>query len=203
MDEAHHLRNRTTAAWKFASELQKQFILLLTATPVQNNLEELFNLVTLLEPGLLSTQRDFSRRFRFQGGQTHAEECGRTARPAERSDGPQPPEHRRPAIHAAIRPHRIGRADARRTGVSTTPLAALVRSGLNAPTTRRRACNRMTLIMLQMALGSSAAAAAAMLDNLLDKPICRAEQRAALPELSEQASRARQQRQGRSRCCSC
>jgi SNF2 family DNA or RNA helicase len=67
VDEAHHLRNRATAAWKFASELRKQFILLLTATPVQNNLEELFNLVTLLEPGLLSTQRDFSRRFIARG----------------------------------------------------------------------------------------------------------------------------------------
>ena len=57
IDEAHHLRNRNTQLWRFASELQKQFILLLTATPVQNNLEELFNLVTLLEPGLLSTAR--------------------------------------------------------------------------------------------------------------------------------------------------
>src|SRR5260370_41159887 len=63
VDEAPPLRNRTTQAWKFASELQKQFILLLTATPVQNNLEELFNLVTLLEPGLLSTARQFQRQF--------------------------------------------------------------------------------------------------------------------------------------------
>ena len=63
VDEAHHLRNRNTQAWKFASELQKQFILLLTATPVQNNLEELFNLVTLLEPGLLSTAQQFQRHF--------------------------------------------------------------------------------------------------------------------------------------------
>src|SRR5262249_31874906 len=62
-DEAHHLRNRNTQAWKFASEIQKQFILLLTAPPVQNNLEELFNLVTLLEPGLLSTARQFQRHF--------------------------------------------------------------------------------------------------------------------------------------------
>ena len=63
VDEAHHLRNRNTQTWKFASEIQKQFILLLTATPVQNNLEELFNLVTLLEPGLLSTARQFQRHF--------------------------------------------------------------------------------------------------------------------------------------------
>src|SRR5439155_5975526 len=63
VDEAHHLRNRTTQLWRFASELRKQFILLLTATPVQNHLEELFNLVTLLEPGLLSTARQFQRHF--------------------------------------------------------------------------------------------------------------------------------------------
>jgi len=30
---------------------------------VQNNLEELFNLVTLLEAGLLSTARQFQRHF--------------------------------------------------------------------------------------------------------------------------------------------
>ena len=38
--------------------------LLLTATPVQNNLDELFNLVTLLEPGLLSTAKKFQKPFR-------------------------------------------------------------------------------------------------------------------------------------------
>src|SRR5207244_7702063 len=62
-DEAHDLRNRNTQLWMFASELRKQFILLLTATPVQNHLDELFNLVTLLEPGLLSTAKQFQRRF--------------------------------------------------------------------------------------------------------------------------------------------
>src|SRR5207245_4928390 len=61
--ESHHLRNRNTQAWKFAGGLQKQFILLLTATPVQNNLDELFNLVTLLEPGLLSTAKQFQKHF--------------------------------------------------------------------------------------------------------------------------------------------
>ena len=63
VDEAHHLRNRRTQLWRLASELHKQFTLLLTATPVQNNLEELFNLVTLLEPGLLRTSRQFQKSF--------------------------------------------------------------------------------------------------------------------------------------------
>ena len=46
----------------------------------------------------------------------------------------------------------------------------------------------MTLITLQMALGSSTAAAGSMLDNLLDKPILPGAQREALIELSNQAS---------------
>jgi SNF2 family DNA or RNA helicase len=64
-DEAHHLRNRNTQTWKFASAIQKQFILLLTATPVQNNLEELFNLFTLLEQRLRESGHDLAV---FHGG---------------------------------------------------------------------------------------------------------------------------------------
>ena len=67
VDEAHHLRNRGTLLWKFASSLNKRYILLLTATPLQNDLEELYNLVTLLQPGLLSTARRFRRTFTSRG----------------------------------------------------------------------------------------------------------------------------------------
>ena len=63
IDEAHHFRNRNTVLWKFANSLRKRYILLLTATPVQNNLEELYNLVTLLQPGLLSTAKRFQQQF--------------------------------------------------------------------------------------------------------------------------------------------
>ena len=63
VDEAHHFRNKNTVLWKFANALQKKYILLLTATPVQNNLDELYNLVTLLQPGLLSTAKRFQQQF--------------------------------------------------------------------------------------------------------------------------------------------
>jgi superfamily II DNA or RNA helicase len=63
VDEAHHFRNKNTVLWKLASALQKKYILLLTATPVQNNLDELYNLVTLLQPGLLSTAKRFQQQF--------------------------------------------------------------------------------------------------------------------------------------------
>ncbi len=63
VDEAHHCRNRNTLLWKLVNAVPKRYLLLLTATPVQNNLEELYNLVTLLQPGLLSTARQFQHQF--------------------------------------------------------------------------------------------------------------------------------------------
>ncbi|MBA7628933.1 RNA polymerase-associated protein RapA [subsurface metagenome] len=49
VDEAHHLKNRSTFNWKLVNALKKRFLLLLTATPIENNLMELYNLVTLLK----------------------------------------------------------------------------------------------------------------------------------------------------------
>jgi SNF2 family DNA or RNA helicase len=63
IDEAHHLRNRRTQTWALANALHKKYMLLLTATPLQNSLDELFNLVTLLQPGLLGTLRKFQSRY--------------------------------------------------------------------------------------------------------------------------------------------
>jgi SNF2 family DNA or RNA helicase len=63
VDEAHYLRNRASQAWQAVNVLPRQYLLLLTATPVQNSLEELYNLVTLLQPGQLSSPRDFRNRF--------------------------------------------------------------------------------------------------------------------------------------------
>jgi len=67
VDEAHHLKNRVSVSWKFVNALQKKYILLLTATPVQNNLDELYNLITILKPGQLKTPREFQRQFVVHG----------------------------------------------------------------------------------------------------------------------------------------
>jgi SNF2 family DNA or RNA helicase len=67
VDEAHHLKNRSSASWKLVNKLQKRYILLLTATPVQNRLSELYNLVTVLKPGQLKSPREFSRQFVVRG----------------------------------------------------------------------------------------------------------------------------------------
>jgi SNF2 family DNA or RNA helicase len=67
VDEAHHLKNRATAGYKLLDSLKSRFLLLLTATPVENDLEELYNLVTLLKPGQLSTPAAFKRQFVEKG----------------------------------------------------------------------------------------------------------------------------------------
>jgi SNF2 family DNA or RNA helicase len=59
VDEAHHLKNRRTSNWKLVDGLNKRFLLLLSATPVQNNLVELYNLLTLLKPGIFKTEKEF------------------------------------------------------------------------------------------------------------------------------------------------
>lgn len=63
VDEAHYLRNRDSQAWQAVNGLPRHFLLLLTATPVQNSLDELYNLVTLLQPGQLPTPKEFRTRF--------------------------------------------------------------------------------------------------------------------------------------------
>lgn len=67
VDEAHRLRNHLTQGWKFVDALRLKYLLLLTATPVQNDLRELYNLVTLLEPGLLGTYRSFRKDYMVRG----------------------------------------------------------------------------------------------------------------------------------------
>jgi SNF2 family DNA or RNA helicase len=63
VDEAHHVKNRNTAGWRLINQLKSRYLLLITATPVETDLEELYNLITLLKPGQLSTPADFKKRF--------------------------------------------------------------------------------------------------------------------------------------------
>ena len=63
VDEAHHLKDRRSRNWQVVDALQKRFLLLLSATPIQNNLVELYNLLTLLKPGLFKTESDFKASY--------------------------------------------------------------------------------------------------------------------------------------------
>jgi len=63
VDEAHKLKNRSTLAWKFVNQIRKRYVLMLTATPIQNDLMELYSLITILTPGQLGTVRGFRQHF--------------------------------------------------------------------------------------------------------------------------------------------
>jgi superfamily II DNA or RNA helicase len=67
VDEAHYLRNKQTLNHRLVGAIRKRFIFLLSATPVQNNLLELYNLITLLQPGLLSTEAAFKKEYVKRG----------------------------------------------------------------------------------------------------------------------------------------
>ncbi len=63
IDEAHKLKSRFTQRFKFVNQIKKKYVLMLTATPVHNDLTELYSLVTILKPGLLGTIRAFKRQY--------------------------------------------------------------------------------------------------------------------------------------------
>ena len=63
VDEAHRLQNPATLSFQLVDGLQKKYLLLLTATPMQNELRELYHLVTLLKPGHFHTFASFRRLF--------------------------------------------------------------------------------------------------------------------------------------------
>jgi superfamily II DNA or RNA helicase len=67
IDEAHHLRDRSSQSWKLVDALNKRFLLLLSATPVQNDLVELYNIMTLLKPGMFRTLKEFRTAYMTPG----------------------------------------------------------------------------------------------------------------------------------------
>ncbi|MCK5612811.1 DEAD/DEAH box helicase family protein [Candidatus Pacearchaeota archaeon] len=67
VDEAHKLKERNTLRWRFVDQIQKKRFLMLTATPFQNDLLELYNLLHLLKRGHLGTVKEFRKQF-ISGG---------------------------------------------------------------------------------------------------------------------------------------
>ncbi|KML46062.1 DEAD/DEAH box helicase [Cytobacillus firmus] len=64
IDEAHKLKNNKTRNYEFVQNLKKKFCLLLTATPIQNRISEIFNLVSLLKPGHLGNESAFYENYK-------------------------------------------------------------------------------------------------------------------------------------------
>lgn len=61
-DEAHYMRNRDSAAWHLGELLQgvSDYLLMLSATPINLKSRDLFNLLNLLDPDHFSSEQDFT-----------------------------------------------------------------------------------------------------------------------------------------------
>jgi SNF2 family DNA or RNA helicase len=184
IDEAHKVKNHTSARYKFIQRIERNYLLLLTATPLQNDLRELYNLVTLLRPGQLGTWRDFREQHLESGDrrtpkdpealrELTAEVMIRTRRSSVANVLEIPP--RRP-VHPEIT---LSKSEAALYRETAAFLRDLYREGFVAPTETQPAENgrrrkkrsgqgilQLELIRLSQRLCSSAAALAESLDVL-------------------------------------
>ncbi|MBI3537300.1 MAG: DEAD/DEAH box helicase family protein [Chloroflexi bacterium] len=164
VDEVHHFRNRNTLLWQMAAELRKKYILLLTATPVQNDLEELFNLVMLLQPGLLSTARSFQKQFVDRRDKL----MPRNVDELHRLLAEVMVRNRRSTVGLALtrriaKTHVVTLSDSERALYDD--VSRFVRQHLSNGKSNR-ALSRISLITLQKELGSTSQAAAPTLERL-------------------------------------
>ena len=74
IDEAHKLKNNKTKNYEFVRSLKKKYCLMLTATPIQNKIDEIFNLVSLLKPGHLGNESNFNKDYTKQINSVEAHE---------------------------------------------------------------------------------------------------------------------------------
>lgn len=84
LDEAQHIKNRMTRNAKTVKMLQCDHRLILTGTPIENSLDELWSLFDFLMPGLLSSYDRFVEKYLrtpSQGNQTNLEKLRRKLSP--------------------------------------------------------------------------------------------------------------------------
>jgi SNF2 family DNA or RNA helicase len=72
LDEAQHIKNRGTRNAKSVKMIQALHRLILTGTPIENSLDELWSLFDFLMPGLLSTYDRFVEKYIRNPGQNNS-----------------------------------------------------------------------------------------------------------------------------------
>ncbi|MEB3328168.1 MAG: SNF2-related protein [Candidatus Sericytochromatia bacterium] len=164
VDEAHRLRRRTTRLHRLVSRLNTRHLLLLTATPVMNDLDELHALVNLLQEGHLGTPRAFLSRYAEPGNPREPVNEGelreRLASVMVRN--------RRGEVGVQLPPRRAGVHHLRMSEAEATLYRELTGWIREALTSRPEAGHlRLTLGALQRGLTSSPQAVAGTLRRLL------------------------------------
>lgn len=63
LDEAHYIRNADTERYKLIKQINYGNAYFATATPIQNDITDLYNIINLIRPGLLGTRAEFNARY--------------------------------------------------------------------------------------------------------------------------------------------
>ncbi len=63
LDEAHYVKNEETDRYALLDKLSYDYAFFLTATPIQNDVTDLYNIISLLRPGLFGTRETFHHYF--------------------------------------------------------------------------------------------------------------------------------------------
>ncbi len=169
VDEAHRLRNHLTLGWKFINDLNPRYLLLLTATPVQNDLRELYNLATLVRPGTVGTFTQFRRDF-LSG---HDKRTPRNTPKLRSLLESVMIRSRRADTHLTFAPRRVETVWVPQS-VSERALyknvSEFVAEAVKGDAGHPGRPHYFTLMVLQKEMGSSWAAAAGTLERLCDHP---------------------------------
>ncbi|HHT47887.1 MAG TPA: DEAD/DEAH box helicase [Firmicutes bacterium] len=179
VDEAHKLKNPSTKNWQLVSRIRKKFFLLLTATPLQNDLKELFNLISLLRPGQLGSYRSFRQHFMVDKRTAKNQEELRSLLGRVMIRNKRGPQIKLPRRRVATMPLSLSGEETEFYRQVTGFVKEEYRKG------ERAAVNRLTLITLQREICSSSFAAATTLFQLSQKAsVAEAEKIVTLMELA-------------------
>jgi SNF2 family DNA or RNA helicase len=63
LDEAHYVRNDDTMRYELIDDLDYGEAFFATATPIQNDISDLYNIIDLIRPGMLGTRQQFNNRY--------------------------------------------------------------------------------------------------------------------------------------------
>ncbi|HYM40162.1 MAG TPA: SNF2-related protein [Thermoplasmata archaeon] len=186
VDEAHRLKNSASRNWRFVAALHKKYMLLLTATPIQNNMDELFNLVSLLKPGQLHTYDEYLAR--YAASLDHRVPARVTELRGRLRDVMV---RNRRGIAFTLPPRRVHSVPVRLTPPERRlydDVTDFVREAWGGPSGHLPLPARLTLIVLQREIGSSTFATARTLEKLEHSPLFSAEEQTRLASLREAAA---------------
>jgi SNF2 family DNA or RNA helicase len=164
VDEAHRVRNPRSASGRLVRSLSSRYLLMLTATPVENRLDDLFQLVSMVTPGLLGTAQQFRSRHGATGAPGQADSVRNLSELRSRLSGVMV-RHRRSEV-ALMLPRRL----AQTIRVNPTPeeagLYQLVSGRVRSEGRTAAPSHRLALLAAQRLAGSSPSLTAPLLAKL-------------------------------------